>query len=262
MAAPDTTAAALVETPRLGHCRHCGWVKHPGEVCGACGTPPAAPAVSSTGGDADTPPDDAPPRDVRAVAHRKALDAIRDSGARPPLYSVRAAMLDAAVDHVWAAARKPLLAEIAGLRESIGARAILDAQRERDEIADELAEAREVAQTCTCYDGNPANYDGPQADCAVHGAIRAFNEASRDLNRTRAELAEAVSERDKARDAHDLACTARDMLTEDKRRYQFALRALTTSQDGDALDVDTEIPVGEIRRLIVEAGLPDPAEET
>lgn len=38
---------------------------------------------------------------------------------------------------------------------------------------------RELTQTCTCYDGNPENYEGLHADCPIHGAIRAFNEISR-----------------------------------------------------------------------------------
>lgn len=49
----------------------------------------------------------------------------------------------------------------------------------------EVERLRELTQTCTCYDGNPDNYEGPQADCAVHGAIRAFNEASREIDQLR-----------------------------------------------------------------------------
>jgi hypothetical protein len=50
----------------------------------------------------------------------------------------------------------------------------------------ELSEAKEVAATCICYDGNPANYEGAHADCPVHGAIRAYNEAERELTEARA----------------------------------------------------------------------------
>jgi len=52
-----------------------------------------------------------------------------------------------------------------------------------------VKEVCEVAQTCTCYDGNPANYEGAHADCAVHGAVRAFNDATRELAAARAEIA-------------------------------------------------------------------------
>lgn len=52
-----------------------------------------------------------------------------------------------------------------------------------------MAEAEQLAQTCTCPT-SPETYDGPQADCAVHGAIRAFAEVSRELERAIAKLAE------------------------------------------------------------------------
>ena len=39
--------------------------------------------------------------------------------------------------------------------------------------------------TCTCYDGNPANYEGFHADCPIHGAIRAYAEASREIEKLR-----------------------------------------------------------------------------
>jgi hypothetical protein len=38
-----------------------------------------------------------------------------------------------------------------------------------------------ASQTCHCGDGHPESYEGPQADCPVHGAIRAFNEATTEL---------------------------------------------------------------------------------
>jgi len=64
--------------------------------------------------------------------------------------------------------------------------ALLEALAERDaEIATlraELEQARRLASTCTCYDGNPANYEGAHADCPIHGAIRAFNEVSANVS--------------------------------------------------------------------------------
>lgn len=48
---------------------------------------------------------------------------------------------------------------------------------------------RALTATCTCP-GHP-NYDGPQADCAVHGAIRALGEAMREKERLRGQLADA-----------------------------------------------------------------------
>lgn len=49
-----------------------------------------------------------------------------------------------------------------------------------EESGKRAEEAERLAASCTC--GTPGlDYEGPQADCAVHGAIRAFDEASRRL---------------------------------------------------------------------------------
>jgi hypothetical protein len=75
---------------------------------------------------------------------------------------------------------------------------------------------RELTETCTCYDGNPANYDGVHADCPVCGAIRAYHETRAELERLTARLkaaedlcvmyswsaAHAATKREKA--AHEL----------------------------------------------------------
>jgi hypothetical protein len=45
----------------------------------------------------------------------------------------------------------------------------------------ELEQLRTLAATCTCYDGNPANYEGPHADCAVHGAVQAYARTAREI---------------------------------------------------------------------------------
>ena len=58
--------------------------------------------------------------------------------------------------------------------------------------------------TCTC--GTTAlDYEGPQADCMVHGAVRALNEAQAELARITTEI---EAERDKVREAE--GATARD----------------------------------------------------
>jgi hypothetical protein len=49
----------------------------------------------------------------------------------------------------------------------------------------EVERLTKLTATCVCYDGNPANYEGPQVDCPVHGAVRAFNEATREIERLR-----------------------------------------------------------------------------
>lgn len=66
---------------------------------------------------------------------------------------------------------------------------LVDVGDERDSLRAEVERLRALTETCTCP-GHP-NYDGPQADCAVHGAIRALGEAVREEQRLRAELAEA-----------------------------------------------------------------------
>lgn len=55
-------------------------------------------------------------------------------------------------------------------------------------LADAIVAALPELNTCTCYDGNPANYEGPHADCAVHGAVRAFNEERAENARLREKL--------------------------------------------------------------------------
>jgi len=57
-----------------------------------------------------------------------------------------------------------------------------------------LPELLALAGTCSCYDGNPDNYEGQRADCPVHGSVRAYAEASAEVERLRAE-------RDRARTA-------------------------------------------------------------
>ena len=43
----------------------------------------------------------------------------------------------------------------------------------RDE---EMAALRKLTSTCSCSP-NPETYEGPEADCPIHGAIRGMNEA-------------------------------------------------------------------------------------
>jgi hypothetical protein len=61
------------------------------------------------------------------------------------------------------------------------------ASAERDEARAEVERLRELTGTCSCGT-SPMTYEGPEPDCAVHGAVRAFNEASAEVERLRAEL--------------------------------------------------------------------------
>lgn len=68
------------------------------------------------------------------------------------------------------------------------AHGVVGIDAEADEIRrleDRVQKLQVQLATCTCYDGNPENYEGFRADCPIHGAIRAFNEASRELVRVR-----------------------------------------------------------------------------
>jgi hypothetical protein len=52
-----------------------------------------------------------------------------------------------------------------------------DLQRTRAQ----LVVANELNSHCICYNGSPENFEGAQPECPIHGAIRAFHEASREL---------------------------------------------------------------------------------
>jgi hypothetical protein len=65
-------------------------------------------------------------------------------------------------------------------------------ERTRSLLTESRAEVERLTaltSTCTCYDGNPQNCEGPEADCAVHGAVRAFNEAQAEIAGLRLDLA-------------------------------------------------------------------------
>lgn len=49
----------------------------------------------------------------------------------------------------------------------------------------ELRGLRELVHRCVCADGAPGDYEGPRAECPVHGAIQALNEAQAELERLR-----------------------------------------------------------------------------
>jgi hypothetical protein len=51
----------------------------------------------------------------------------------------------------------------------------------------EVERLRELTGTCSCGT-SPMTYEGPEPDCAVHGAVRALNEASAEVERLRAGL--------------------------------------------------------------------------
>jgi hypothetical protein len=69
-------------------------------------------------------------------------------------------------------------------RESIIAYRV-DAQ----ESAETVARLRDLTATCSCSP-NPETYEGPEADCPIHGAIRALNKAMAEAERLRGQVAE------------------------------------------------------------------------
>lgn len=85
------------------------------------------------------------------------------------------------------------------LDESLEALAALQGQRgaliadltaARDRVADLEEEVERLASTCTCDTGPWST--GPEADCAVHGAIRAYNLSQTRVADLEAELADAL----------------------------------------------------------------------
>jgi hypothetical protein len=55
----------------------------------------------------------------------------------------------------------------------------LNAEAKADRLEAECAELTKLTATCTCQ---PYPHgDGPEPDCAVHGAVRAFNDATREI---------------------------------------------------------------------------------
>ena len=93
-----------------------------------------------------------------------------------------------------------------------GSRAVWELAHNRDHAIDtarallvavarltaDLEQARALAATCSCGT-SPMTYEGPEPDCPVHGAIRAFNEAQADLAEERRQHAATRAERDKLR---------------------------------------------------------------
>jgi hypothetical protein len=51
-----------------------------------------------------------------------------------------------------------------------------------------VARLRDLEATCTCGGSAPMDYEGPQPDCAVHGAVRGLQEAQREIEALRTAL--------------------------------------------------------------------------
>jgi hypothetical protein len=93
--------------------------------------------------------------------------------------------------------REILGEEAAGLTSAWDAAKSWNARAETAE-----AEVKRLTETCTC--GTPGvDYEGPQADCSVHGAIRGFAEASAEIKRLRDSLDSIATDFERA-SAEDL----------------------------------------------------------
>jgi hypothetical protein len=84
----------------------------------------------------------------------------------------------------------------------------------------EVERLRTLAATCTCG-SSIVDYEGPQADCPVHGAVRAYNEAQ-------AELAEVKRTAETA------------LVAEQERGKSWAEKALRVQAERDALKAAIE----------------------
>jgi len=60
--------------------------------------------------------------------------------------------------------------------------------KDRERFATHIATLRSYLDTCTCWDGNTDNFEGPRPDCAVHGAVRALNDAQATILELQAKL--------------------------------------------------------------------------
>jgi hypothetical protein len=131
-----------------------------------------------------------------AEVERKWLaQAARATAAERERDAARAELAEEKRDHAktiktWRVTAEHEHAEVARLEEELVA------------VRGQCDRLRELTQTCACGDGNPESFEGPQPDCPVHGAVRAFNEASRDLTEARAVLEAMTADRDRLREQH------------------------------------------------------------
>lgn len=71
---------------------------------------------------------------------------------------------------------------------------------------------------CNCWDCHPESYEGAQVSCPVHGAVRAFNNACKDLEDLRARVDDA---RDRASKASSTAWSAIERQVHSRYVIQF-----------------------------------------
>lgn len=159
-----------------------------------------------------------------------------------------------------------------GNRTEADAEFVAHARTDVPTLLAEVERLRELTDTCTCYDGDPQNYEGAHADCPVCGAVRAYHETRAELERMTARLkaaedlcvmyswsaAHAQTNREKA--AHELwrrwyAIVGSDFLTADAhpdlsdamvdllaaQRDETRARTLAAIRS----DAPTELPGGE-----------------
>ena len=123
---------------------------------------------------------------------------------------MRGTMADsAAADRV----RSFLVATVTQRYEHQASEGALAGQRElhRDDLAVLLRErddAVALAAECSCSTA-PMNYEGPEADCPVHGAVRAVIELIRELGRLRSGLRDALGVGDSSVPDADLIAIVR-----------------------------------------------------
>jgi NTP pyrophosphatase (non-canonical NTP hydrolase) len=162
---------------------------------------------------------------------------------RPRLSLAQAEEIDGpltAMDYIGTAAA--ILAEIARLQSlttMLGAN-VNAMEAEIGTLTAERDRLRELAATCSCGT-SPMTYEGPEPDCAVHGAVRAFNEASAELaeayrmrNETMAVLRRMCAERDAALAAMERAVEERDRMERvaaEKTAAEFERNQLRDERD-------------------------------
>lgn len=115
------------------------------------------------------------------------------------------------------------------------------------EMRNALPALLSLAATCTCAT-TYATYEGPEADCPIHGAVRALNELTRDL-------AVARQARDQYRSNWDAAVEVNDLAAAKIKAYEAELARLAAERDYLRRVLDETNETNVAAQLIVLASL-------
>lgn len=92
-------------------------------------------------------------------------------------------------------------------------------------LLDAISLVRTYLVTCSCWSGNYDDYEGLQASCTVHGAVRAFNNAVKELEDVRGRIKNA-------RDRALVASTAGHAGSEVRAVHRYYVKQFTSLLHG------------------------------